>query len=81
MVYYLDKKDICNLYSFDIRCTNCNRKLMVLNLSFSEKPNVLALEKNDLGTHNTEKRCYFCKSFVAVHIKKLSTSLQPETLI
>lgn len=54
---------------------------MVLNLSFSEKPNVLSLEKNDLGTHNTETRCYFCKSFVAVDIKKLSTSLQPETLI
>ena len=77
----LFNKDRCDLHSFEIRCPNCNRKLMVLNLSFSEKPNVLALEKNDLGTHNTEKRCYFCKSFVAVDIKKLSTSLQPETLI
>ena len=55
----LFNKDRCDLHSFEIRCPNCNRKLMVLNLSFSEKPNVLALEKNDLGTHNTEKRCFF----------------------
>lgn len=57
------------LHSFDIRCPNCNRKLMVLNLSNHIVPNVISLGKRDLGTHNTETRCYICKSFVAVDIK------------
>lgn len=80
-ILFLVKKYRCNLHSFEIRCPNCNRKLMVFNLSDFEEANVVTLEKNDLGKHNTETRCFCCKSFVAVDIKKLSTSLQPETLI
>ena len=57
------------LYQFDIRCPCCKRKLMVLNLSNYQKPKVLVVEKNDFGVHNTETRCYICKSFVAIDIK------------
>mgnify|MGYP004541320437 CR=1 FL=1 len=53
-------------YQFDVRCPRCNRKLMVLNLSNYEKPNVCILKKNDLGVHSTETRCHVCKSFVAI---------------
>ena len=64
----VDTKDK-TLYSFDIRCPCCNRKLMILNLSNHTKPQVSLLTKRDLGEHNTETRCYICKSFVAVDIK------------
>ena len=57
------------LYQFDIRCPCCNRKLMVLNLSNYKKPIVHILKKENLGVHNTETRCYICKSFVAIDIK------------
>ncbi len=57
------------LYQFDIRCPCCNRKLMVLNLSNYEKPIVHISSKDELGVHNTETRCYICKSFVAIDIK------------
>lgn len=42
---------------------------MVLNLSNYKKPIVHILKKENLGVHNTETRCYICKSFVAIDIK------------
>lgn len=63
----IERKKI--MYSFDIRCPCCSRKLMILNLSQYIKPQVSLLTKNDLGEHNTETRCYICKSFVAVDMK------------
>lgn len=54
------------LFKFDIRCPSCNRKLMILNLSNFNRPQVRVLERGELGIHNTETRCPICKSFVAV---------------
>ena len=54
------------LFKFDIRCPSCNRKLMILNLSNFNRPQVRELERGELGIHNTETRCPICKSFVAV---------------
>lgn len=54
------------LFKFDIRCPSCNRKLMILNLSNFNRPQVSVLERGGLGLHNTETRCPICKSFVAV---------------
>lgn len=54
------------LFKFDIRCPSCNRKLMILNLSNFNRPQVSVLERGELGIHNTETRCPICKSFVAV---------------
>lgn len=54
------------LFKFDIRCPSCNRKLMILNLSNFNRPQVRVLERGKLGIHNTETRCPICKSFVAV---------------
>lgn len=56
------------LFKFDIRCPSCNRKLMILNLSDFNKPQVSMLERGELGLHNTETRCPICKSFVAVDV-------------
>lgn len=56
------------LFKFDIRCPSCNRKLMILNLSDFNKPQVRILERGELGLHNTETRCPICKSFVAVDV-------------
>lgn len=64
----VDVKEKC-LYKFDVRCPCCNRKLMIFNLSEQAKPQVSLLNKNALGEHSTETRCYICKSFVAVDIK------------
>lgn len=57
-----------NLFKFDIRCPCCNRKLMILNLSNFNIPQVRVLEQEELGLHNTETRCPVCKSFVAVDV-------------
>lgn len=54
------------LFKFDIRCPSCNRKLMILNLSNFNRPQVRVLERGELGIHNTETRCPIYKSFVAV---------------
>lgn len=56
------------LYQFDIRCPCCKRKLMILNLSNYNKPQVSVLGREELGLHNTETRCPVCKSFVAVDV-------------
>lgn len=42
------------LFKFDIRCPSCNRKLMILNLSDFNRPQVSVLEREELGVHNTE---------------------------
>lgn len=57
-----------NLFRFDIKCPCCNRKLMILNLSDFNKPQVSILERGKLGFHYTETRCPICKSFVAVDV-------------
>ncbi len=57
------------LHKFDIRCPSCNRKLMILNLSDFNIPQVSVLEQEELGLHNTETRCPICKSFVAVDVE------------
>ena len=56
------------LFKFDIRCPSCNRKLMILNLSDFNIPQVSVLEQEELGIHNTETRCPISKSFVAVDV-------------
>jgi ssDNA-binding Zn-finger/Zn-ribbon topoisomerase 1 len=63
----INKKDK-TLYQFDIRCPCCKRKLMILNLSNFNKPQVSVLEREEFGIHNTEIRCPICKSFVAVDV-------------
>ena len=57
-----------SLYHFDIRCPSCNRKLMILNLSYFCKPQVSLLDCGEFGLHNTEIKCHICKSFVAVDV-------------
>lgn len=56
------------LYQFDIRCPCCSRKLMILNLSDFNKPQVSLLERGEFGLHDTEIKCHICKSFVAIDI-------------
>lgn len=57
-----------SLYQFDIRCPCCKRKLMTINLSQYKKPTVSIFSKDSAGIHNTETRCYVCKSYVGVDI-------------
>lgn len=54
------------LYKFDIRCPYCRRKLMVINSSQYNEPQVKLLKKSELGVYITETRCHICKLFVAV---------------
>lgn len=56
------------LFQFDIRCPCRNRKLMILNLSDFNKPQVSLLERDEFGLHNTEIKCHICKAFVAVDV-------------
>lgn len=55
-------------YQYDVRCPNCNRKLMVFNISKDCEVKVNLFNVSESGTHTTETRCYICKSFVAVDI-------------
>ena len=60
-----NNKEKC-LYKYDVRCPNCKRKLMILNLPTCNVPQISILERNDLGYHYAETRCHICKTFVAV---------------
>lgn len=62
------KTSIQSSYQYEVRCPNCNRKLMVFNISKDCEVNVNLFNVSESGTHTTETRCHICKSFVAIDI-------------